>query len=272
MEMSFFSDSMSRIAGYTCAIGVLAVAACTSQPDTPGSEIALAGRADSVAMMVYESAGGNAWDDVRFLRFDFAVEHGGDRGPTRRHLWNRMSGDYRIEWPMGGDSTAVVMFNVHTREGSAFVNGAEVAGESRDRMLEAAYSRYINDTYWLMAPAKVFDPGVTRDYMADSSSGDAEVIHLSFDNVGLTPGDQYWISVDPETGRVMRWTYLLQGASSKSSFDWVDYREFSLPEGTIRLAERKEAIDGARAILTDNVDFPPSVPADLFSSPAANME
>ncbi|MDX1739651.1 MAG: hypothetical protein R3178_00085, partial [Rhodothermales bacterium] len=235
--------------------------------------ITLETRADTVAMMAYEASGGDAWDDVRYLRFDFAVESNGQRGATRRHLWDLSSGDYRLEWPAGDDTTVVVLFNVNTRTGDAYVGSDPAEGERAEQLLQSAYSRHINDTYWLMAPHKVFDPGVVRAYVADSSSADAEVLQLSFENVGLTPGDRYWMKVDPATGDLAGWTYILQGSPDRTSmFRWTDYRTFEKPGGTIRLSERKEAVGRDVAILTDRVALPDAVPADIFSDPSATMD
>ncbi len=272
----------SRCAGpgaaCTVLIAVLLLAGCTAEspaPEAGGDDTAmvLETRADTVAMMAYEASGGDAWDDVRYLRFDFAVESNGQRGPTRRHLWDLSSGDYRIEWPAGDDTTVTVMLNVDTRAGNVYLNDVPVEGDRADQILQSAYSRHINDTYWLMAPHKVFDPGVNRAYVADSSSAGAEVLQLSFDNVGLTPGDRYWMKVDPATGDLAGWTYILQGSPDRTSmYRWTNYQTFDKPAGTIRLAERKEAIGAARAVLTDHVALPDTVPAEVFSDPSVTMD
>lgn len=270
--MSFSSDSMSSparwlVLGVAVAVGV----GCAPQEAPEKNRTQVATRGDSLAMVAYEATGGDAWESVRFLRFDFAVERDGARGRTIRHLWDRQSGDYRIEWPTAGDTTAVVLFNVGTREGRGYLNGAEVGGDARDALLSTAYTRFINDTYWLMAPAKVFDPGVMRTYVADSSSADVEVLHLAFDGVGLTPGDQYWLRVDPTSGFVTHWTYQLQGSENRSTYAWINYKSFDLPTGSVRLAERKEAAGAARAILTDRVSLPEAVPPGVFEEPAVAM-
>jgi hypothetical protein len=235
--------------------------------------IVLENRADSVAMMAYAAAGGDAWDGVRYLRFDFAVESDGVRGPTRRHLWDMSTGGYRVEWPDADTATTTVLFNVDTREGAAYINGEPVTGERAAGLLESAYGRHINDTYWLMAPHKVFDPGVVRTYVADSSSADREVLHLAFRDVGLTPGDQYWMKIDPATGDLLGWNFILQGSPDRMGmYRWLRHRTFETPGGTIRLSERKEAMSGNRAILTDHVALPDAVPAAVFSDPSAAMD
>ena len=80
-------------------------------------------------------------------------------------------------------------------------DGRAVEGEEKKKLLETAYGRFINDTYWLLAPWKVFDPGVHRDFDGEKTGPDGalcDVIRLSFDNVGLTPKDVYWLWVTRE--------------------------------------------------------------------------
>ena len=151
-----------------------ALAACAPEPSDPEVDSvempALVTRADSVAMRAYEAAGGpEAMAALPYLRFDFGVERDGERQTVARHLWNRETGDYRVEWTGGADSNYVALFNVGTREGQVFLNGDSLGAEAKAARLDEAYRRFINDSYWLLAPVKLFDPGVNRAYVPDSS-------------------------------------------------------------------------------------------------------
>lgn len=229
-------------------------------------------RADSIAYRTYEALGGpDAWQSVNYLRFTFAIESEGNRRPIAHHLWNRRTGDYRVEWSsQEGDTTFVVLFNINTQEGDAYANAEAVSGERSADLLQQAYRRYINDTYWMLAPVKLLDEGVNRTYLPDSSTTETAVLHITFGNVGLTPGDQYWHYIDRETNRTRRWAYHLQGYSddqSPSNFRWMNYEQFETPEGPIWIATRKEALDASRAILTDRIEVSGDVPDDMFSDP-----
>ena len=143
---------------------------------TPGRAALADERADQVARELIAALGGEgAWEKARQLRFDFLVEREGTRAAEFQHVWDRYTGDYRL---MGRDKSGApyaVYFNVNTRAGAAYVNGRAVEGEEKDKLLETAYGRFINDTYWLLAPWKVFDPGVSRDF-----SGTATYVVLGF--------------------------------------------------------------------------------------------
>ncbi|MDX1430768.1 MAG: hypothetical protein R3282_10790, partial [Rhodothermales bacterium] len=228
--------------------------------------------ADSLAHRMVEAHGGlSAWAGVRYLRFDFGFESPERSGLTARHLWDRQTGDYRLEWFPGTDTTAVALFNVNTREGKVFVNG-EQAAQGVSEMLDSAYRRYINDTYWLLAPLKVFDDGVRRTMATDSASGE-HVLALSFADVGLTPGDRYWLTVDSETGMLRRWSFMLEGWENRpaSTYDWVGYRTMPVPGGEIKLAERKARPDGSRSTMTNNLALPETVPPNVFIDASVAM-
>lgn len=224
-------------------------------------------------MRVYEYMGGpQAWAALPYLRFDFANERDGQVFPSRKHLWDRRSGRYRVEWQRG-DSTFVVLFNTNTRVGTAFVNGDTLAEAGQQATLERAYGSFINDTYWLLMPVKLLDPGVHRAFVPDSSDAHTEVITLSFDEVGLTPGDRYWVFVDKATGQVREWAYRLQSFAPEQAptrWRWTGYEQHTTAMGLVRIATRKESAAG-RVLLTNAVQMPEIVPDDLFTDPRPRL-
>jgi hypothetical protein len=262
------------------ALGLaVTVVACRTAPESAPA-IPLQTRADSVAWSVYQYVGGPAvWDEVPFVRFDFRSEAPEDtaRRPARRHLWDRRTGDYRLEMTRG-DSLLVVLFNVGTvntgtRAGTVYVNGTATADTAfQRRTLERAYGAYINDTYWTLMPTKLFDEGVTRTYVPDSSTAAREVIQTSFQNVGLTPGDRYWLFVDRATGQLQAWCYHLEGDTTAGPVNrWAGWQTLETPHGVARLAARHEFPTG-RVIHTENLALPQTVDPALFTSPAARLE
>jgi len=255
--------------------------ASESEPDGTASAVAptdtieLQTRADSVAYRLVQTHGMDAWASAPYLRFDFGIETPDGQQTIARHLWNRQTGDYRIEWSTGPDSSYVALVNAREVQdsrlaGTVYLNGNELTGSADSTARKTAYARFVNDTYWLLSPLKVFDPGVNRSYLSDSSTAEHDVLHLTFNDVGRTPGDQYWLYVSKETGRLDRWAYHLQGMPEKAPpqfYDWTGYRELTAPNGTVRLAERKEAVGADRALLTNNLALPSTPPDGAFSNP-----
>lgn len=266
-----------RSAALFVALLAIALAGCDREPtpDAPPAEhavtpLAAETYADSVALRAYDFFGGHeTWTKLPYLRFDFGNERDGTRSLTARHFWDRMTGDYRVEMPVSDDSVYVALFNTNTREGQVYLNGEPVAEPEQRERLDGAYRRFINDTYWFISPTKLFDEGVTRTFVPDSSTAETDVLKLTFGEVGLTPGDTYWFYIDKATGRVDQWKYHLQGWGTErpaSTATWEDYQEYASPAGPVTLAQRKRFGD-AFSLLTDEISTPDRFPEDLFTDP-----
>jgi hypothetical protein len=189
-------------------------------------------KADALGHELIAALGGEAaMEKARQFQFDFVVEREGKTVARFSHTWDRYTGDYRLT---GTDKTGApfaVYFNVNTRQGQVFLNGRSVEGEPRDTHLTNAYERFINDMYWLLAPWKVFDPGVNRTYEGEKpcpDGGTCDVLKLTFgENVGLTPRDAYWLWITREGRRMVQWQYLLNGAAeAPTTAAWKDWRTF----------------------------------------------
>ena len=230
--------------------------------------------ADAVAQRLLRAHGADAFASAPFLRFAFALDTPDGTRVIGRHLWDRTTGDYRVEWQTA-DTAYVALINVRDvtdglPDGTAYRNGTTLTGTAATEARRTAYQRFINDTYWLLAPLKVTDPGVNRTYLPDSSTATHDVLHLTFGDVGLTPDDEYWLYVSTETGRLDRWAFHLQGmddAAPPQVYEWAGDTTLTAPEGAVTLSTRKEAVNGARAILTTDLALPSRLPEGAFSTP-----
>lgn len=234
----------------------------------PGASLFADEKADQVARELIAALGGeSAWAKARQFRFDFVVEREGNRAAEFRHVWDRYTGDYRLLGTNKSGAPFAVYFNVNTRDGVAFVNGKAVDGEEKKKLLETAYGRFINDSYWLLAPWKVFDPGVQRSYDGEKTGPEGalcDVLRLSFENIGLTPKDVYWLWITRDGRRMVQWQYVLGGAREEPTTAlWKDWRTI----GGIALSLEKEIL--GRKIRFDNVTISPSRDDKEFAPPAS---
>ena len=72
------------------------------------------------------------------------------------------------------------------------------------------------------------DPGVKRS-TGESQEIDGQrlqLLHLSFENVGLTPTDQYKMWIDPQTHLVRFWDFIPE-PGKQSRMSWEDYKDFN---------------------------------------------
>ena len=211
------------------------------------SDIAAQSKAD-VVKSIWEYAGGKKkWEQSRFLTFEFAPQRDGKTVTSRTHLWDRYTGDYRFESLTPENKKLLVLFNVNNQKGKSFLDGKPVADSLNTINIKKANAAFINDSYWLLMPLKLEDPGVNLEVKKAEEVGGEKytVLHLDFDKVGLTPGDQYWLYVDPENGKIVRWKFLLQGQKEYGIFDWSNYKDLG---GGVKLATLKKNISQNSAI------------------------
>jgi hypothetical protein len=224
-------------------------------------------KAVAIADQVMGALGGwAAWDQTRFLRFDFAVDHEGKTVASRAHTWDKHSGRYRLEGKTKEGDPFVVLMNINTKDGTAWRKGTPVEGEEKAKLLESGFGAWTNDTYWLLMPYKMRDPGVVLAYDGEQTAGGDtwDKLLLTFNNVGLTPKDKYWVFVNRKTHMVDRWDFILKGGEGPpSSFQWKDWKSY----GGIKLApERVNTKDGTR-IYFPVLEVPANVPDKVFTSP-----
>jgi hypothetical protein len=121
----------------------------------PGAGAATDEKAAALAAEVMTAMGGEeAWQATRYLRFDFFG--------FRLHHWDRYTGNHRLEGKTRDGDAYVVLHNVNSREGEAWLNGDKLDGDALAEWLERAYGAWINDTYWLVMPYKLRSPTTAR--------------------------------------------------------------------------------------------------------------
>jgi hypothetical protein len=256
-----------RLAALFAAAALISPALLAAEPDA---------RAAAVGKELIAALGGEAaWEKARLFRFDFVVLREGKEASRFRHAWDRYTGDYRLQ---GTDKTGApytVYFNVNTRDGKVFVNGRPAEGADADALLKSAYPRFINDSYWLLAPWKIFDPGVVLAYDGEKpcpgelpGGAACDVLRLSFgENVGLTPKDIYWLWITRDGRRMVQWQYVLGGAQEPPATAlWRDWQSF---EG-VSLALEKEVLGRPVVIGFENVSISATPDPALFTSPTAS--
>ena len=227
----------------------ISLAACGS-PDSPRLETA----ADSLAWRVTEGAGGlKAWNALPGVAFEWAVVRDSAEVIRTRHVWDKKENRVRSEWPVGQDSIAVAVYSLDGFDPEApaglvaINNGQPLTGEPATERLAEAHARFVNDSYWMLAPLKVLDPGVKRDLDND---GVFERLAISFDGVGLTPGDRYWIEVDDVTGSMTGWSYVLE-SQGEGEWDWIDPTTMDTEAGPLSISRMKVNRADSTAILTE---------------------
>ena len=254
-----------RCASYRCVALAAVLLPLLAQPRY-GMAAAADSLADNVARRVLAAVGGaDAWEALPYLQFSFVVQLGQARQRSTRHLWSRHTGDYRMELPGPAGERYVVLFNVKTRTGTAAWNGSALDETAAGMQVEAALRRIDSDAFWLVAPFLLFEPGVTREYAADSSHAGLDVLKLTFPDGGIAPDAEYWLYVDANSGLPVRWTYGISGDPILRAYEFEGWEEHETAAGPLTFSTRKRSRGRPFLIHTDNVDVPAEVARDMFT-------
>ncbi|MBD2753567.1 hypothetical protein [Spirosoma validum] len=236
----------------------LSVAMVIAQPRRSSNSLAsglnVAGsdtRALQIADAVMLAMGGRAaWDDTQLIAWNF--------DGIRKLVWDKWSGDVRID-NLHDDQT--VLLNTTNNMGRVFRNGEELTNpDSVAKYVKQGKQHWINDTYWLLMPFKLKDPGVTLKYLGDEPTQvgkPAEVLQLTFKNGNIAPGSKYKVWVDKKSKLVTQWAQFpkLTDKDPLFTLPWDDYQ----PHGDILLSGDRGSHD-----LTDIMVFT-GLPGEVFS-------
>ena len=104
---------------------------------------------------------------------------------------------------------------------TAWVEGKEVSGEDRAKLLAKGKAHWINDSFWLNPVSKLRDEGVALSTVAvDDGAG----LMATYGSGGNTPGDSYlWIVDDKGLPTAWKmWTKIIPIGGLKASWEsWV---------------------------------------------------
>ncbi|MCZ6836385.1 MAG: hypothetical protein O7G85_11480, partial [Planctomycetota bacterium] len=217
-------------------------------------------KAIAIADSVMEKMGGRqAWDDTRFISWKFF--------DFRMHVWDKHTGDVRIEFTNREGVHHLVLSNIHSGEGKAFVGGEPVTDEEElENLMTNAKSWWINDSYWLVVPYKLKDSGVTLTYVGEADMEDgraSDVLQLVFKGVGNTPENKYHVFVAKDSGLVEQWSFFRTVADEEPAFKsaWHNWQ----PHGAILLSDDRGVMRGNPTKHTGVAVFE-SLPRSVFES------
>ena len=187
------------------AIGLFILVKIASEPMPQGTQ---GPAADALANKVLAAIDKPAWDTTGAVQWSFR---------NNNYLWDKQRNLVKVSWE---DNEVLVVLNETT--GKAWKNGVELTGDKADKLVKAAWSSFCNDSFWLNAPAKVFDPGTKRS-IVDLPNGNQGLL-ISYESGGTTPGDAYLWILDNQglpTSYKM-WVKIIPIGGTEAS--WEDYK------------------------------------------------
>ena len=184
---------MKKIAKYILAsvvlIFVLSVGGCfifsKSLPTGTNTE-----KADELAQKMFSAINKTAWDSTEAVSWTFMGVH--------HYLWDKKRHLTEVRW-----KDYKVLVDINAQTGKAWQNGLLIDSEKKTaKLVNKAWKFWVNDSFWLNAPAKAFDGGTSRSIVEQEDG--SEALLVSYASGGATPGDSYLWLLD-ENGLPTAW-------------------------------------------------------------------
>jgi hypothetical protein len=250
-----------------------------------GAPILAAPTGDSLAEQIANAYGGMAaWRAVPLLGYDFVVVRDGQVQARCHHLWDRRSGDHRYEvdsavfarlpffdeqsqqWrPLNLNlppGRLVGLVNEISREGRVWINDQE----QPPAMVERVLQRVDNDSYWLLLPFKLEDPGTNLFNAGPATLADGtEAVEVSVTHapdIGESSDDLWELFLDSQTHRILRTTVDLQDSGDEVQADWRGEQTV----GGVTFATERVSPD--KTIRFERLATPEVVPPEVFTDPS----
>ncbi|WP_445381889.1 hypothetical protein [Robiginitalea sp. IMCC43444] len=167
-------------------------------------------KADTLARRMLKAVNHEAYRNTRFLEWTFSGVH--------HYRWDKTKGTVAVEW---GENKVLLHLN-QPGASEVYIAGELKEGSERTELVEKATDYFNNDSFWLVAPHKVFDPGTERR-LVRLENGE-EGLMVTYTSGGSTPGDSYlWLLDENGLPRAFKmWVGILPIGGIEASWDdWL---------------------------------------------------
>lgn len=169
---------------------------------TAGSE------ADALAKSMLEAINYTAYENTRYMEWSFA-------GGAHHYKWDKEKNNVEVRW-----DAIVVQLNLNSYSKSEVTKkGTSLQGKAKKNAILKAVSFFNNDSFWLVAPFKVFDPGTERRIVI-GKDGKKQLL-VTYTSGGSTPGDSYlWkLGVNGFPESFQMWVKIIPIGGLEASWD-----------------------------------------------------
>ena len=155
-------------------------------PDGEQSEAA-----DELAKKMLKAINHESYKETRFLEWTMAGRN--------HYKWDKFEQVVDVAW-----GRYVVHLNTRDPKlSTAQIDGEIIDDASKMEVIEKAVASFNNDSFWLVAPHKAFDPGTERRIVMLENG--AQGLLVTYTSGGNTPGDSYlWILEDSGLPRAFK--------------------------------------------------------------------
>ena len=133
-------------------------------------------KADLLASKILKSINHEAFEETKLLEWSF-------RGKNK-YKWYKQKNIVEVSW----DNHKVILNTKNPKKSEAFTDNKK---NNDTELITKALNYFNNDSFWLVAPHKIYDNGVTRSLV---NYNNKEALLVTYNSGGSIPGDSYlWI-------------------------------------------------------------------------------
>lgn len=161
--------------------------------------------ADALATKMFNAIHNEAFENTEVLKWSFRGEH--------FYNWNKLENIVHISW----SNYKVTLDTKQLEKSELYIDGKI---SDNKEIIQQAQDFFNNDSFWLIAPYKIFDPGTERRLV---NYNDKDALLITYTSGGSTPGDSYlWILDENYVPTSFKmWTSVIPiGGVSATWSDW----------------------------------------------------
>ena len=166
--------------------------------------------ANQLATQMLDALNEEAYLNTDYLEWTFKGIH--------HYKWYKTDKSCEVSW----DSITVILDLENHDNSKVFAEQEEYNGIEKHDYIHKAEAYFNNDSFWLVAPYKVFDPGTERR-LVTTEDGKKSLL-VTYTTGGTTPGDSYLWHFD-ESGKpksYQMWVDILPIDGLEASWDnWI---------------------------------------------------
>jgi len=163
-------------------------------------------KADQLAFKINSALNSNAYKNTDIISWKVK---GFD------YLWYKNAKKVAISW----DKNSIIYIQSNSGN-SQVLKPQNISEKEKQRLIKIAENKFNNDSFWLVAPFKLFDNGVERRYIKAKEDENPSLL-ITYTSGGSTPGDSYqwfvdenfvpthykmWVSILPIKGLPATWS------------------------------------------------------------------
>ncbi|ALJ03918.1 hypothetical protein APS56_01575 [Pseudalgibacter alginicilyticus] len=163
-------------------------------------------QADILAKNMLDALNFEVYNNTNYIEWTFKNRH--------HYKWQKNKNICSVYWK---DYKVILTLN-NLSQSKAYIHSFKTEGKKAAELIDTAIKYFNNDSFWLVAPYKIFDDGVQRALVKDENGNDALLI--TYTQGGSTPGDSYlwlldknnkpksfkmWVSILPIGGLEATW-------------------------------------------------------------------